>query len=656
MFVSPAPGNGYVRVETRVVRPSTALACTALVVLSVIALLVPARATAALGDEQALAQRYAPVVRLVEQPHECGPGEPYEPMDVNALFDEPTVALRGPWNPVDLVKIAPSARDLVGLYQYHLDFPGSALQPGCDYERWARRITEGTEPTVYAHVASEAASPGKLALQYWFFYAFNDFNNLHEGDWEMIQLNFDASDAREALSKPPVEVGYSSHEGAERASWGDERLTLEGTHPVVYPAAGSHANKYTEDLYLGSSAEAGVGCDDTQGPHDELRPVVETIPSDPAAAEKAFPWIAFEGRWGELQKAFFNGPTGPNLKSQWTQPIEWSQSWRDRSYAVPTGGVLGTGATDFFCTAVATVSKGLVRLLRDPGLTLLVLAALLILAIWAATRTTWRPAASLRLARRRSWGQTLAAAGRMYVEHPKLFLGIGLLFIPLGALIGLLQALVLGGLGLVGIDTTGESAGGLVLLVVGIGTTLTLLGLALVQAATACALVEIDEGRPSGPVRAYRIAFRRVRPFLGGLGFAVVVWIALNLTTVLIPVAIWIAVRWILLAQVVELEDRSALDGLRRSSELVRGRWFRVASLVGVGALLVLAAGPLIGASLILLTDAPLPLLNVVAGVVYALAMPFVALTTAYVYFDARVREELEPAAPATLPAEVQPG
>jgi len=204
-----------------------------LLVLSVIALLVPARATAALGDEQALAETYAPVVRLVEQPHECGPGEPYEPIDVNVLFDESTVALRGPWNPVDLVKIAPSARDIVGLYQYHLDFPGSALQPGCDYERWARRITQRTNPTVYAHVASEPASPGRLALQYWFFYAFNDFNNLHEGDWEMIQLVFDAGDAREALSKRPVEVGYSSHEGAERAPWGDERLTLDGTHPVV---------------------------------------------------------------------------------------------------------------------------------------------------------------------------------------------------------------------------------------------------------------------------------------------------------------------------------------------------------------------------------------------------------------------------------------
>jgi hypothetical protein len=56
-------------------------------------------ASADLADETALAEKYAPVVRLVEQKEECGPGEPYEPIDVDVLFDEPTVALRGPWNP-----------------------------------------------------------------------------------------------------------------------------------------------------------------------------------------------------------------------------------------------------------------------------------------------------------------------------------------------------------------------------------------------------------------------------------------------------------------------------------------------------------------------------------------------------------------------------
>jgi hypothetical protein len=151
------------------------------------------------------------------------------------------------------------------------------------------------------------------------------------------------------------------------------------------------------------------------------------------------------------------------------------------------------------------------------------------------------------------------------------------------------------------------------------------------------------------------MAFAKMRPLLGGLALAVAASVALNATGILIPVAVWLAVRWILLAQVVELEGRSALVGLRRSSALVRGRWLRVASLVGLSALVAVAAGPVLGAVLILLTDAPLALLNLVAGVVYALAMPFVALTTAYVYFDSHVREAVEPEyASGPLPAEIE--
>ncbi len=620
------------------------------------ALVLAPASRANLSDQSALAARFAPVVRLVAQTEACGPGEPYRPLDVNLLFGEPTVALRGPWRPPDLVTIAPTAGDLVGRFEYHLDFPGDALDPGCSYERWERWLTrEGGSPTVYAHVARDPGYPGKIALQYWFFYVFNDFNNLHEGDWEMIQLDFDASSAHEALKQDPVAVGYSSHEGAERADWDEDKLEIvDGTHPVVYPAAGSHANKYTAALYLGSSAKAGVGCDDTRGPHVQVLPIVKTIPGNTTAAQRAFPWIAFQGRWGELQPAFFNGPTGPNLKTQWTEPIKWSQGWRSRSYAVPTGGLFGTGATDFFCGAVAIGSKGLIQLLRNPGATLIVLGALLAIALFAATRTRWRPSAPLRIARRRRWGQILTAAGRMYVANWPLFLGIGLLFIPLGIVVSLLEALVLGGFGLLGVDTTGESAGAFALLVVAIGAILTLLGITLVQAATARALVEIDQGHRVGPVRAYRFAFAKLRPLAGGLAVAVAIVVPLTVTAVLIPVAVWLAVRWALLAQAVELEDRSGLDALRRSTELVRGRWLRVASLVGAGAAIVVIAGPLLGTLLILGTDAPLPLLNVVAGVVYALAMPFVALTTTYVYLDARVRVELEPGdRRAELPPEV---
>jgi len=85
------------------------------------AFVLPAGARADLTDEQALANRFAPVVRLVTQDEECGHGEPYEPIDVDLLFGENTVALRGPWNTTDLVQIGPEAADLAGRYEYHLD-------------------------------------------------------------------------------------------------------------------------------------------------------------------------------------------------------------------------------------------------------------------------------------------------------------------------------------------------------------------------------------------------------------------------------------------------------------------------------------------------------------------------------------------------------
>ncbi len=632
---------------------------TFLIVAALAALCFCGAASGGVHAERELAERYAPVVRLVTQAKECGPGEPYRPVDVNILFGADTVSLRGPWNRTDLIAIAPTAAQVgKGLYGYHLDFPGDALNPGCSYEQWERKIAAGTRPTVYAHVATDAARPGKLALQYWLFYVFNDWNNPHEGDWEMIQLNFDAATAEAALQQKPVEVGYSQHEGAEGASWGASKLEIvDGTHPVVSVAAGSHANFYGQALYLGSSASEGVGCDDTRGPSHDVRPVVETIPSDPAEAHAQFPWIGFQGRWGELQRAFFNGPTGPNLKRQWTEPIRWSEGWRSRSYAIPAGGVLGTRTTDFFCGAVAGGSDILRRLVHEPGPVLLALALIVVLALLGLSRATWRPTAPLEPARRRAWGQIIAASGRMYRRHIGLFLGLGLLLVPISLLVALLQSLMLRTSSFVGISTEGPGAGLLVLLLVGLGAALTLLAIGLVQAATARALVEIAHGRPVGPVRAYRLAAPAVWPLLGALVIAAVAVVLLASSLFLIPVAIWLAVRWALIAPAIALERLGAAAALRRSSRLVRRNWLKVGSLTIFGAGVALLAGPLVGSLLLLLTNAPLSLLDVVAGVVYAVTMPFVALTTAYVYFDMRVRDELAPVPGAdVLPAEISLG
>jgi hypothetical protein len=97
--------------------------------------------------ERPLAERYAPVVRLVEQKEPCQHGEPYMPTDVNLVLGNPDVAFRGPWDRTNIIKVAPTGTDLAqGLFDYHLDFPGKAVAPGCVYDEWSHRLNEGHGP------------------------------------------------------------------------------------------------------------------------------------------------------------------------------------------------------------------------------------------------------------------------------------------------------------------------------------------------------------------------------------------------------------------------------------------------------------------------------------------------------------------------------
>jgi hypothetical protein len=125
----------------------------------------------------------------------------------------------------------------------------------------------------------------------------------------------------------------------------------------------------------------------------------------------------------------------------------------------------------------------------------------------------------------------------------------------------------------------------------------------------------------------------------------------------LIPVAIWLAVRWSLVVPAVVLGHRRPLEGFQRSARLIRGHWIKVATLTIVLGLIAVVLGPLVGTALILSTSLPLWILNIVAGVVYVLTMPYVALATGYVYFDMRVREQLEDRTqPAVVPPEIELG
>jgi hypothetical protein len=616
-------------------------------------------AGAAPGDEQALAEKFAPVVRLVHQDVACGPGEPYQPSDVGLVLGDQSVALRGPWTGDDVIKAGPTAEDLsAGLYGYYLDYPGNPLEAGCDYEKWAGADVSDTPPTTYAHVATEAGRDDRIAVQYWFFYPYNDYTNKHEGDWEVVQLVFAASNAAEALDETPIEVGYSQHEGLEVSDWDDPKLEIvDGTHPVVHPAAGSHANFFDDALYLGTSAEQGFGCDDTRAPGSDLRLTVAVIPGDPTAALAAYPWTGFQGRWGQREEAFYNGPTGPNTKSSWTRPISYiEEKGRDASYAVPAGGLLGTSATDFFCGAVSRGSEVVRKLADHPSRLLLILALVVLLVVFIVRRTSWSPVVPLRIARRRSAGQLIRAAARMYASRWPLFIGIGFLTVPVSIVVAALQGVLQGGGDVAGVAGGGEEGGVRVVLAALLGFLLIGTSILLVLAATTHALGEIDRDARVDVLGAYRLALAQWRALLAAFLVSSAVVGLLSMSVVLSPVALVVIVLAALFVPVIAFEGGSGLASLRRSAALVRQQILKTVILLASSILLAGAVGPLLGTMLILVTGAPFPVANIVAGITYAVLMPYVGLTMAYLYFDARVRSELahrELRTPAILPAEV---
>jgi hypothetical protein len=107
--------------------------------------------------------------------------------------------------------------------------------------------------TYYGRVVREG---GYVCLQYWFFYAMNDWRstfggiNDHEADWEMITIYL----AETGDGAPrPAWVAFSSHDyhGDDlRRRWDDPELKREGTHPVVFAGAGSHSGAFIAGDYV----------------------------------------------------------------------------------------------------------------------------------------------------------------------------------------------------------------------------------------------------------------------------------------------------------------------------------------------------------------------------------------------------------------------
>jgi hypothetical protein len=411
-----------------------AFATLALAVFAVAA----ASARAAQSVEQRLTEKYSPVLSLEPQHKPCGPGEAYRPTTVDIVLGRRGVLLRDASG--NVVKRAPTASDLWRHAKgYYIDLPGDPLNPGCGYEKQFRAWNDGRKPSVYAHVAIDPGYPSKLAVEYWFYYTFNDFTDLHESDWEMAQVDFAAPTAAAALRSGPYEVDVSQHAGGERSSWTDTKLQKDGTHPIIYDATGSHANYFSRALYLGRGAREGFGCDDTRTAIERVQLKTVLLPDVPASAASPHAWLAFQGRWGQKEAGINNGPTGPASKPQWSAPIEWAAGLRNTSIEVPSGTAFGLDVGNFFCGAVtagATLLKW--SLIHPVPFVALVLLALIGLLTALAT-TTWRPPDPRPIRRRRQGGQIFRATSRIYARNIPIFAAAGAIFLPVYVLAASIQ-------------------------------------------------------------------------------------------------------------------------------------------------------------------------------------------------------------------------
>jgi hypothetical protein len=581
-----------------------------------------------------LVQKYAPIVVVRDQTEECGDGEAFRPATVDTVLGKPDVVLQGP----DGEQIAsPTAADLSGRGEgWYVNLPGNPLDPGCTYEKWFREVSAGTHPTLYAHLATDPEHPGKIALQYWFYYVFNDWNDKHESDWEMVQVVLPAATVAEALAATPESVAFAQHEGSQVSPWEGGSLIKVGDRPVVYPGQGSHAAYYTQATWFGKSAAAGFGCDNTTALGAEVRPTVVVLPEGAPPTSGPFAWLSYTGRWGQQEPSFNNGPTGPVTKTQWSSPIAW-QEQGGRTSAVSLPPAPGP-ALRGFCSLTASGSLLFIDLLDRPALVLGVLLALLVLAIVLARRTAWRHAHSDHPDRPRRAGQILTAAFGWVRRHLGAVLGISAVVVAVLMGSSLVRAVLLAPRPSPDItDVGGETGRWLAQLAL---VLVALIGVVLVGwvAASIISLVRDDaEGQRPSARAALRVGWAQRSAMVTAI---VLLGTTLLLTgsLVLIPVAAYLVARWAVAPAAAVVEALPVRAALRRSTELTSGHRWRALVVQTLLVFVGLSLAGLLGALLLIVTSWPFWVTGMISIGLLALLLPVAFAGTSLHFYDLRQR------------------
>lgn len=623
-------------VASRKTRPS----CTAALATSFVALLLAVSSTGSSiaraepqGDaESDLLARYAPVLASPRQRVECGPGEPFHPIAVDAVLGRADVALRDGRG--RLLKKGPNVRDLATAgADAHLDFPGKALKPGCSYEKWFDSLE--AEPTMYGRVVTDPDHPDRTALQYWFFWIYNDWNDRHEGDWEMMQIIFDQSDA--TADAEPDRVIVAQHEGGEVQDW--DSMALWGDRPLVFPADGSHATYYSPNRWLGTDARSGFGCDDTRVPSNVITPTLVVLPRDvPSADDDSFAWLAWQGRWGEKQPGFNNGPTGPATKEQWLHPVTWfEEEGRPASFSLPP---LGTPITNVFCSLASRASLAMFEAIDRPVIVMVVALLFASLLVWAIRRTRWRPNNPHPVDAPRHTGALWIASTRFLFGRWRSFLPfVAILFVS-GSGVRVLQHLTWNLSTSSDLSAILNERGALASILV--NTVWGVITLPVTATVLGCVTSIFNRERaglaPMPTATTVRSAMRR-EVFAPSLLFTVLM--LMLLVPVYQLIAAFLAARW-MVAPVFAPSPHPFRD----SALVTRGHRRRAIRIGFITLSVAALLGPFIGTLLLTTTTVPIGALNTVSAVMSAVLLPWAMITMGYLHADLVTRARVNQSPP----------
>ena len=298
-----------------------------------------------------------------------------------------------------------------GLYEYHLDFPGNALEPGCDYLDWERRLVEGQTPAGLrarrdrSRAAGQARAPvlallrlqrleqparGRLG---------DDPARLRRLDarrrrWSDRRSRSATASTRARSGRPGTTTSSSASTGRirsctrrpARTRTSTARRSTSAARPSRASAATTRAGRRSTSARSCGRSRATRRRRETDLPVDRVRGPLGRAPAgvlqrpDRAEPEDAVDGAdRLVGRLARLAATRF-----------------------------PAAARSGPAATDFFCSAVGGGSKALVRLVDQSARVRP--RARRARAARSSSCSRGRPGgptAPLRLARRRAWGQIL---------------------------------------------------------------------------------------------------------------------------------------------------------------------------------------------------------------------------------------------------------